>query len=1279
MTEARKPIYHMKSIRFFGLLLVVMWLLFPLTASGVDIGELTYTLNSTKKTATVTGAVEGNTFSGNLVIPASVEYEGETYTVTTFQARTGAFNNYTQLTSVTIPESITSLGTKTFSSCTNLTTVIIHASIPGITASVFSGCTALTTVNIPETVTTIGASAFNGCSSLESIDIPENVTSILTSAFSGCSSLKSIIIPEGVTSIGNNAFSGCTSLTSINIPEAVIDIGSGAFSNCTELTSINIPQKLTSIDSGTFFGCTGLKSINIPESVTSILTSAFNGCSGLRSIDIPKSVTYIGDNAFKDCSGLTSITIPEAVTSIGQYTFDGCSALDEITVLAITPPVVTSDNSFSNYDVTLKIYSISAEAYKNADVWHNFSNINEIEAFTYEFDPSSKTAILTGTVIGNSLTEKLVIPSSVIFEGETYTITAIGDNAFAGYSGIPSVTIPESITTIGGSAFSGCTGLTAINIPENVEFIGSGAFEGCNGIKKITLQAVTPPAVADINCFPDYEMPLIVPIESIKDYRNANVWNSFDAITVDDILTYSFTYSLARVTGTTVDNTFEGDIVIPSSVVSEGVTYRVYCIDTNAFEGYSKIESVRIPESVSYIYEKAFYNCSSLKSINIPQSVSTISNSAFSGCASLTSITLPESLTSISNSTFSGCASLTSINIPENVTSIGSSAFEDCSSLTSVNIPEKVVTINAYTFSGCSALRSIVIPESVTAIGSRAFFGCYALDEITVRSTTPPTINTNWQPQLCFYNYDAKLIVPEESLDDYKTADIWSQFFIGAFTYTFDTESKTATVTGARIGSLLRGDIVIPTSVDYEGETYTVTGIGKDAFKLYSNITSVTIPESVTTIGNTAFWGCDSLNEIIVLGSVPPTVMAPTAFQNYEVTLSVPEESLEEYKQADVWRQFYIGNLTYDFDEDTQTATVTGAAVGDTYTGELIIPETVYYNGVTYSVTSIGNAAFDTYKKLTSVQIPESVTFIDEYAFSLCFALTSINIPSKITSIEAYTFWGCDFSTIDIPESVNTIGDFAFNCCASLQSLTIPGKVTQLGGQVLYECSNLTELTVKAITPPTLDTNYYDIVSDYDIPLYVPSQSVELYKAAPTWKNFKNIYGFDILADGIMIIAEGDIMEIELPVGQSLRLDANVFPEETTDKTVTWDSSDHDIATFTEEHHQQAPGLRKAPAIAPGVTITAKAKGSATISASTVNGKTAEFKVTAIEYNMSGIESVSTDASSEVKVVDGNIIAPDGAHVEVYNIAGHRVGSTNLPAGVYIVMVNGVSHKVTIR
>ena len=258
--------------KFF--LLTLLSLLLPIVANAYDakINGIYYNFHGDEAEVTCKKDFE-KSYSGTVVIPESVTYNGKTY-------------------------SVTSIGDYAF------------------LGSIIFANHSLKSVTIPNSVTSIGRLAFKGCGGLTSITIPNSVTSIGEDAFSSCSGLTSITIPNSVTSIGNGAFSGCFSLTSITIPNSVTSIGASAFHGCHRLTSITIPNSVTSIDSYTFNCCSSLTSVTIPESVTKIGEESFENCSSLTSVTILGNITYCGKNIFKDCYKLKTVTVSSATSDV---------------------------------------------------------------------------------------------------------------------------------------------------------------------------------------------------------------------------------------------------------------------------------------------------------------------------------------------------------------------------------------------------------------------------------------------------------------------------------------------------------------------------------------------------------------------------------------------------------------------------------------------------------------------------------------------------------------------------------------------------------------------------------------------------------------------------------------------------------------------------------------------------------------------------------------------------------------------------------------------------
>jgi len=377
-------------------------------------------------------------------------------------------------TSISLPNTIMSIGESAFSNCTNLSSIVLPDKITAIEAKTFMNCISLTSISIPTGVTAIGESAFGGCSNLDTLVLPESLTSIGPSAFSSCSSLISISMP-GVKKIEDGTFNKCNSLEKIGFGSGISEIKK-AFVDCYSLSAIHISDlaswcnvSFEDYDANPlyyakhlFLGDEEATDIVIPEGVEKISKYAFIRFDGLKSVVIPEGVTSIEERAFALCDSLTEVTIPSTVTSIGEYVFGGSDNIQSFKCYIKEPVEYPYLLFTSKWDVILYVPKGSKALYESADGWKDFRNIVEMESeddVPYILDEENKTATLNYS----DATEKEVeIQPSVTIDGEKYEVTAIGDGAFENNTTMEKVTIPESVTSIGEKAFAGCTNLKVI-------------------------------------------------------------------------------------------------------------------------------------------------------------------------------------------------------------------------------------------------------------------------------------------------------------------------------------------------------------------------------------------------------------------------------------------------------------------------------------------------------------------------------------------------------------------------------------------------------------------------------------------------------------------------------------------------------------------------------------------------------------------------------------------------------------------------------------------------
>ena len=764
-----------------------------------------------------------------------------------------AFLGNTSPTSVTIPDSVTSIGNSVFNECLSLTSVTIGRGVTSIGGGVFVYCLSLNGITvdalntayssvagvlfdkgtntliqypagnktgsytIPNSVTSIGYSAFYQCTSLTNVAIPNGVISIGGWAFNYCTSLTTVALPNSVTSIGYSAFYDCFSLTSLTIPNSVTSIGDTAFESCSSLRSITLPNGITSIGGQTFDLCTSLTNVTIPNSVTSIGYLAFYSCSSLTSVIIPDSVTNLGNTAFRLCTSLSNVTIGNGVPSIGSQTFDACYSLTNVTIgNSVTSIGSAAFNACGLTSITIpyNVTNISSDA---------LGDCTSLSAITVD-SLNSVYSSVDGVLFDKNKTTLIRCPGG---RSGSYTIpnsvTNIGNAAFGNCISLVSITIPNSVISIGQSAFS-ASGLTSVIIPNSVTIIPSNAFDSCGSL------------------------------------TNA---------------------------------------IIPDSVAT---------IRNNAFWSCSKLLSVTIPDRVTTIEDQAFQFCSSLTTVVIGGSVANIGSWAFFNCPNLGAVYFRGNAPSLGSSVFDYDNQATIFYLPGTIgwgpafggrpTALWRLPYP----LILNDSPSFGVESNRFGFIISWVTNLSVVVEACTNLGKNAVW-------VPVQTNSLPN---GWfhfgDPQ--WTNYPARFYRirsgPPSIESCFTCTTNNGTITITGYTCSGGAVSIPSTISGIPVTSIgsrafvwnsKMTSVTIPDSVtsiaDYAFALCTsltnvtigngVMSIGVYSFEACSSLTSITIPSSVTSIAGRAFSECSSLSSVYFKGNAPGLGYA--AFQDYNTTL----------------------------------------------------------------------------------------------------------------------------------------------------------------------------------------------------------------------------------------------------------------------------------------------------------------------------------------------------------------------------------------------------------
>ena len=820
-----------------------------------------------------------------------------------------AFLYCANLTAVTLPATVTDIGDYAFCYCTQLASVTAGGTASGsisVGDHAFYRCydlkkldygvigeignyafaySGLSMTSFADGLKTIGAYAFEGCSSLTVLTLPDSLVTIGDFAFESCENITHVTFPPALddSQTGGYIFYSCKSLKDITPSIAWRKIPDGIFAKCNSADPYCLLKEgMTEIGSAAFYWCPGVKeSLVIPSTVTRIGSYAVEGSGARRdgfmgtaisSINFPDGLKYIGTSAFKNAHLENGIDIPDSVEEIGASAFEGTSLMGKLKLpssLKTLGGSAFADNALTDINISAELKSVGDGAFqKNTQL----KSVNISSG-------SDSTDWGSSVFFSCTALESVELPSSW---------TRLPAAMFADCTSLTSVNIPNGVTAIEEQTFSRCRSLKNITLPSSVKTIGDLAFQA-SGLESINIQN----GLEEVgkNAFYGTKLKSLVLPGSVKSISETAFKNCTELVTVE--IRASNLKTLEK-------SVFEGCLALKSVYIADGVEH----LKEDVFKGCSLLESVRLPSTLKYIGDTTSYfnkssvesgsscfsDCKSLSSIELPEGILFIGDHTFSNCTSLKSIKLPKSLEFMGQSVFknaglervtladdiregvltssawfngslfAGCSKLKSINIPSSWKSIPKGFLYKCTgSLGSLVIPSNITTIEESAFQECTGLTSVTIPDSVKVIGKKAFYGT-GLTSLTI----PDSVTQE--------NLGEYAVGGCKNLKAVKLPLSWTKLPDGLFqnnvSLTDYTVGSNFTEIGksAFAGSMIKS-ITLPESI---------TVIGDEAFKECKQLSAVKLPSKLEKIGESAFDGCSSITEIVIPGGVKE--ISPLAF-----------------------------------------------------------------------------------------------------------------------------------------------------------------------------------------------------------------------------------------------------------------------------------------------------------------------------------------------------------------------------------------------------------------
>ena len=783
---------------------------------------------------------------------------------------------------------------------------------------------------------------------------------------------------EHVSSSTQATFNYKNTLDSIFLPSSVRKIGSFAFCSCSNLRYIKMPDSLDYLGNSAIWS-SAIEKLYIPKTKRLLYPPCeFN--NKLTQYEGPYASSdgrYLIENGelfgFAP-GGLTTYTIPGDVRTISGYAFYGCL-----------------------YMKTVNIGEGVTTIFSSA-----FGNCNALESF---YVPAGVERIGTSVMYGDSkVTSIAVAPGNTVYDsrGDCNAIIETATNTLI--AGCRNTVIPSDVTAIAEKAFAFCL-FDSVTIPASVSAIGFDAFYACSRLSGIRIMATTPPTIRGDVFRSTNNCPIYVPAESLDAYMGAENWSAYaDRIRAayepqqpNNEIWYTSTdgavvdpYDASVFGATLLSNTYQdGKGVMTFSAP-------VLQIGRYAFKGRNKLETIKIPSSVTSFMWCCFEDCSSLSSVNIPDNVTEVDVASFMDCSSLTSIVLPDKVRGLDNQIFSNCGKLSSIQFSDSITYIAHWVFES-TPITSIVIPATVSSIAWGSIADCDNLTSVTVDARNTYYDSRG--NCNAI----IHTATNTLISG------C-----ATTVIPQD--------------VTALYDYSFFCCDRLKTIT-------------IPEGVET---------IGRQAFQSCDSLKTLIVPSTVTDIGLGAFGYCPQMTSIVFLSTTPPTAGDGILDYSNNCPIYVPEGSVAAYKEAENWSVY--ANRIMAIPGETANHQPGNEIWYTSTDGAVVAPN----DASVFGATLLSN----TYQNGKGVMTFDGfVTQVGWDAFNGCSKLVTVDLPSGVAEIGWCAFRGCsNLSSISIPDGVSSIFVGAFMECTSLTSITFPDAVRSLNNQVFYGCTNLSSI-----------------------------------------------------------------------------------------------------------------------------------------------------------------------------------------------------------------------------